>query len=130
MKKQELEILVGSIRHWSTEKIEHTLEIIKEWETNHGKCKASYFWAPPLRADDRRRYEEYYTRSESIKIKEIKITYDSKCECSCRYYYWSDGLKIEGLGDGVKVTFGDLKKLSDRCKDIIADRKTPFAQTA
>lgn len=130
MKKQELEILVGSMKYWSTEKIERTLDIISDWETNHNKCKASYFWAPPLKAADRRRYEDYYTRTESVQIKDIKITYDSKCECSCRYYYWSDGLKIEGLGDGVRITFGDLKKLCDRCRDIIADRKTPFAQTA
>ena len=130
MKKQELEVIAGSIKHWSTDKIERTLRILHEWEANHNKCKASYNWTPPLRAADRRRYEDYYTRSESIKIKEIKITYDSKCECSCNHYYWSDGLKIEGLGDGVKITFGDLKKLCDRCRDIIADRKTPFAQTA
>lgn len=126
MKKQELEILVGSIKHWSTEKIEHTLDIINDWETNHDKCKASYFWAPPMKAADRRRHEEYYTRTESVQIKDVKITYDSKCECSCRHYYWSDGLTVVGLGDEVKITFGDLRKLCDRCKDIITGRETPL----
>lgn len=122
MKKQQKEALVATMKHMSTEKLEAMHDTFVKWDENHDRVKASYFWTPPTSAGGRRSDEKWKTWSDKVEIGDVKISYWSDCTCSCRYYYWDDGLAIRGM-DVESFTFGDIRKLDAAIQEILGARK-------
>ena len=54
MKKLERDALIGTMKHLSSEKLEGISAAFREWDENHRRVKASYFWTPPTSAGGRR----------------------------------------------------------------------------
>ena len=128
MKNKEREVIIGTLKHLSTEKLEAMRAAFCKWDENHDKVKASYFWTPPTSAGGRRSDERYKTWSDRVEIGDVRIGYWSDCSCSCAHYYWSDGLTLRGMD--AKISFGDIRKLNVALAEILEARKAKKEKTA
>lgn len=80
--------------------------IINEHE---GNGKSYYFWSPPSNAFSRRA-KEYETKVE-FELKGKKYEVSQKLECSCKNYYYSLSITVDGSKKDVRA----LKKALKDC---------------
>lgn len=129
MKKALKEELVSILKHQHTDKLQSIKSILSDWEYVHGKKQGSYFWQSPLKARERRRQEEYYSRDSALVIGQYTIHYDSSVYMSAQHVYWTDSLYF-AEGSDEHLSFGDVTYLQDAIESIISDRKAKTKATA
>lgn len=122
MKQAELIRVINSIKKIHTPKLQKIIQVLGDWESNHRKCKNSYFWTPPTSASQRRGREQYYTFDATCKVGIITLEYWSDCTVSCRYFYWRDGLSITN-DENMNVNFRDIKNIIVSIEDILEQRQ-------
>ncbi len=92
---------------------EAIISIINNSISHHEKMKNAYFFNTPGRSRDRRKYEDYHSWHKSFSYHGDKYAYWSRCTCSCRNVYFSDGFTVNGQKKNVTAFKKVLKELTE-----------------
>lgn len=122
MKKEIRNQIISTLKRTSSKRLAKVRSELLDWEHNHAMKINSWFWIENGNSNDRARKEAWYSRDTTVKVGAYSIRYWSDCSMSRRHVYWTDGLEVVEHDD-IKVSFGDIRFLTDTISEILSGRE-------